>query len=236
MIITNTVIAMSTIQSNSSSPSAIEIAGRTHRNLFIAYLVWLLIAAAVTATFTWALWRASNRKQDAVIAATNERAAKLEKEVADARRMQVEAETRLAEAQMQLAQLKKKLKPRRIRPGTFKAALVGSGQYRVEIGYPKDNDEAFLVAWDLASALREVPGWNVSDPKLLPAPSLDRSMLPLILASGGQPLGITVRSNNLDGAADSVYGKLRDEDFEAASVLDPNLSDNSLRIIIAPRL
>lgn len=76
--IASTVIAMMNIQSDSSSPSAIEIAGKTHRNVFIGYLAWLVFAAVVTAVFTWAVWRASNRQQDEVVAATNERAKNLE--------------------------------------------------------------------------------------------------------------------------------------------------------------
>jgi len=60
------VIAMNIIQSDLSSPSSIEMAGRTHRNIFIAYLGWLVIAGLVTAFFAWALWRANNRRQEAV--------------------------------------------------------------------------------------------------------------------------------------------------------------------------
>ncbi len=56
------------------------------------YVVWIVIAAIVSAILTWAVWRAGNKQQDAVIAETNqraamlnERAAKLENDAAQAR-------------------------------------------------------------------------------------------------------------------------------------------------------
>jgi len=81
------IITMAAIQnqSSSSNPSALEIATRTHTSLFRWYLVWLVIAAFISATFTWLVWRSGNRQQYAAIAETKERTAKLEKEAADAR-------------------------------------------------------------------------------------------------------------------------------------------------------
>jgi|GEM_PF-3523770 len=216
-----------TIQSNSSSPSAIDIAGRTHRNIFFAYLVWILIAAVVTALFTWALWRASNRKNDAVIAETNERAAKLEKEAADAR-------TRQAEAEKLLAQVKKKQDPRVIRADMFKNARFSSEPYRVDVLYPKASDESFIVAGQLARALSEIPGWSISAPKPVPE-STEQELSPL-LAAGGQPLGITIRTSNLDGVAKALMRTLNQDDFETVRVRDPSLAANELKIIVGPRL
>ena len=209
-----------TIQSNSSSPSAIDIAGRTHRNVFVVYLFWIVIAAGVTAFLTWALWRAANRQQDAIILETNERAAGLEKEAADARRRQAEAETKLA-------QVRKQLEPRFIRLDIFKDALRGTEPHSVGILYPKGSDEAMLAAGHLAAALRKATDWDVSGPIPESATSL---------AAGGQPSGITIRTRDLNGAAKIVSRTLNQEDFEAATVLDETLPDKTLRIIVAPRL
>ncbi|MEK6280350.1 MAG: hypothetical protein AABN95_08360 [Acidobacteriota bacterium] len=184
----------------------------------------------------------ANRRQ-------TEKIANLEKDAADARRRQseaetrqaeaetrlAEAETRLAEAQMQLAQLRKKLEPRFIRPGIFKNALSGAAPHTVEILYPKENDEAFVAAAQLVGALREISGWSVSDPKPLSALA-STSSLPPMLAAGAQTLGITIRTNKLDGAAKSVRKTLSGEGFDATSVLDEKLPDNTSRIIVAPRL
>jgi hypothetical protein len=71
--IANTLNAMANIQSSPSNPTVIEAAGRTHRNLFIAYVLWLLASGLVTAVFTYLVWRASNRQQDAVMVEANAR-------------------------------------------------------------------------------------------------------------------------------------------------------------------
>jgi hypothetical protein len=151
----------------------------------------------------------------------------LQKEAADARRRQAEAET-------QLLLVRKKLEPRLIRADIFKDALRGTEPRSVEILYPKDNGEAFLVAGQLALALSRVPGWIVSNPK--PIPELPEQALPPILDAGSQPLGITIRTSNLEGAAKALRRALNQEDFEAATVLDHKLPEKVLRVIIAPRL
>src|SRR5205823_10323415 len=83
--IASAVIAAMQNQSVSSSPSTLEVAARTHRNFFIGYLIWIVLATLVSALLTWMVWRSGNRQQDAAIAETRERTAKLEKEAADAR-------------------------------------------------------------------------------------------------------------------------------------------------------
>ena len=83
--IASTIIAAMQNQSVSSSPSALEVAARTHRNFFIGYLVWIVLATLVSALLTWMVWRSGNRQQDAAIEETRERTAELEKEAADAR-------------------------------------------------------------------------------------------------------------------------------------------------------
>lgn len=76
--VAKTMIAMTIVQSNSSNPSPVEVAARNHRWWFTVNLVWVVIAALVTAIMTYVVWRASNNEQDAQSSAANERARKLE--------------------------------------------------------------------------------------------------------------------------------------------------------------
>jgi hypothetical protein len=51
---------------SSSAGSAVELAAKRHRNLFIGYVIWLIIAGLVTAAFTVAVWMTGNRQQEAI--------------------------------------------------------------------------------------------------------------------------------------------------------------------------
>ena len=153
--------------------------------------------------------------------------AQIEKEAADAR-------TRQAEAEKLLAQVKKKQDPRVIRADMFKNARFSSEPYRVDVLYPKASDESFIVAGQLARALSEIPGWSISAPKPVPE-STEQELSPL-LAAGGQPLGITIRTSNLDGVAKALMRTLNQDDFETVRVRDPSLAANELKIIVGPRL
>jgi hypothetical protein len=86
----------------------------------------------------------------------------------------------------------------------------------------------------LARALSEIPGWRISAPKPVPE-STEQDLSPL-LAAGGQPLGITIRTSNSDGVAKALMRTLNQEDLETVLVHDPNLAANELKIIVGPRL
>lgn len=104
-------MAIANIQNQSiSTLSPVEIAARNHKTWFTIYVIWVVIAAIVSAFLTFMLWRAGNRQQDAVVSATDERTATLEHEteglkivVADTEKKRIEAEHSLLELQQQLA-------------------------------------------------------------------------------------------------------------------------------------
>jgi len=87
------------IQSSPSNPTIIE-AGKTHRNLFVANLVWVLFASIVTGILTWLVWRASNKQQDLVTAELNAgtAAANAVAKVADEKAATANAEAEKAKA------------------------------------------------------------------------------------------------------------------------------------------
>lgn len=58
--------AMATIQSSLSSPSAIELADRAQRRIFVLSIVFGVIAALIAAVLAWQVWRSNNRYQEAV--------------------------------------------------------------------------------------------------------------------------------------------------------------------------
>lgn len=63
MLIVNMINAVST---NESSPSPIQMAERAQHNLFVIYVVVLVVGGLLAALFTVLVWRAGNRYQDAV--------------------------------------------------------------------------------------------------------------------------------------------------------------------------
>ena len=73
------------------------------------YLTACIFAAIVSAILTWAVWRAGNKQQDAVIAETNERTTTLERDASDAKASQQRVEKELAEARTAQAAAEKSL-------------------------------------------------------------------------------------------------------------------------------
>ena len=88
MPIANTINAMINTQ---SSPSPIEVAGRAHRTWFVVFVVWAVFSALVTALFTFLLWNAGNKQQDAVQASATV-------QIEDARQSAAQANERAAQA------------------------------------------------------------------------------------------------------------------------------------------
>src|SRR5205823_6580295 len=110
--IVNVAIAVMSAASNSSSPSALELASRTHRNIFFAYMCWLAVAAIATLLFTWALWKSSNRRQDAAKAEADLRVLNVEQTVADSRKAAAEANKIAEEERLARVKLEARLAPR----------------------------------------------------------------------------------------------------------------------------
>jgi hypothetical protein len=104
--IVNVAMAVMSAASNSSSPSALELASRTHKSVFFWYMCWLAVAAIATLFFTWALWKSSNRQQAAAKTEADLRVLKVEQTVADSKKATAEAIARAAEAQLALEKFK----------------------------------------------------------------------------------------------------------------------------------
>jgi hypothetical protein len=162
-------IVIALMKNHSSIPSAIELAERTHARLFTVYVAWLVFAAIVSAIFTWAVWRAGNRQQDAVIAETNERTAKLERDAADSKATQQRVEIQLAEArtaqaaaEKSLLEIQERISDRHLPDREkFVAFLKEYKRGPVDIRYSAGDTEAHRFAVEIDSALKAA-GWSES--------------------------------------------------------------------------
>jgi hypothetical protein len=80
--------AMTTIQSNfsanQSSPSAIDMADRAQKRLFVISIIFGVLAALIAALLAWLLWRANNKYQDTVKADADARIAEAQQKAATA--------------------------------------------------------------------------------------------------------------------------------------------------------
>lgn len=149
---------MTTIQSSSSSPSAVEVAGKTYRYVFVGYLAWLVLAGLVTAFFTWWVWRASNRQQDAIVAATDHenlvlrtdlnaekgKVAGLQKAAAEAQRDLAEQKGKTASLEKAAADAQTELIEQQGRTANLEkaAADARAAQQRVEVDLAKQQERA----------------------------------------------------------------------------------------------
>jgi len=75
---TKVINAMATIQ------SSIELADSAQRRIFIASVVFGVVAALIAASLAWLLWKANNKYQDAVTADANARIEEAKRGAADA--------------------------------------------------------------------------------------------------------------------------------------------------------
>jgi hypothetical protein len=96
------VSAMATVQSNlsanQSSTSPIELADRTQRRLFAAYVIILVVSALIVALFTYLVWRAGNTYQDTVKTDAYARIAEAGSSAAQANERAAKADERAGEA------------------------------------------------------------------------------------------------------------------------------------------
>jgi len=163
------VIALMKTQSDSINLSAIELAERTHTRLFTVYVAWLVFAAIVSAILTWVVWRAGNKQQDAVIAETGERTAKLERVASDSKTAQQRVEIQLAAArtaqaaaEQSLLEIQERIKWRDlVDRAKFVAFLKQYKSGPVLIRCSSGNVEARNFVVEIDSALKEA-GWQES--------------------------------------------------------------------------
>lgn len=184
--LTPTVNAMSIIMTIQSDPSAVEIAGKTHRNVFIAYLVWLVVAAVVTVWFTYWLWQAGNRQQDAIVAAMERdnlvlrtdlntekgKVAGLEKVAADAQKDLSEQKGKTASLEAAAAEAKTALLVQQGRTAILETAAADAKttQQRVEIQLAEQQERTAKAERELAEVKR------LQEPRRLPVDTFVKAL------------------------------------------------------------
>jgi hypothetical protein len=222
------VIALMKTQSDSSNPSAIELAERTHTRLLTVYVVWLVIAAIVTAFLTWAVWKAGNKQQEAVITEASGRTAKLEIAANDSKAAQQRVEIQLAEAltaqasaEKSLLELQERFAPRLIKPEQRKRFIdfmATRKKGKVSLKYvASDNNEPKQFALLLGSLLT-ASGCEVISP------------MHTFIATGAPMTGIELKVKNKD--APPIHAGYLQKAFEHIEISAPasleNPNDNSI--------
>jgi hypothetical protein len=153
--------SFSGIYEMASSPSALELASRTHRNIFFAYMCWLAVAAIATLLFTWALWKSSNRRQDAAKAEADLRVLNVEQTVADSKKAAAEA-NKIAEGErLARVKLEARLAPRSLKGESQKAvanAIRAFAPQSFDILWYADDPESHDLANDIYAAFQHA-GW-----------------------------------------------------------------------------
>lgn len=172
MPMANEINAITTIQSDpsSESPSAVEAAGRTHRNLFILYVLWLLLSALITALFTWLVWRASNRQQEATTVAGNARAENLESQNLSLQTEVTNLQIEQGETHEHVQETRRKLDPRKFSEPARRGFLrkISETTGTIDILWIGDRrSEAFTFATDVARVVKQA-GWTVVTVEELP--------------------------------------------------------------------
>lgn len=138
--------------------SNVEIASRRNSKIFVAYIVVLLVTAAIVAFFTWWTWYSGNRVQDALRDEANvrteeakstaaqaiERSKILEKDNLTLRGQVATLETNAADSQKDVAALQKA------------AADAKASQQKVEIDLAKQQERAATAEKDLANIKMEM--------------------------------------------------------------------------------
>lgn len=133
-------------------------------------MCWLIIAAIATLFFTWALWKSSNRRQDAARAEADLRVLKVEQTVGDSKKAAAEAMARAAEAnkiaeQERLArlQLEARLAFRSIDPNAkvkISNALKPFAPQAYDILWYPDDQESTFFANEIFNILKNA-GWTL---------------------------------------------------------------------------
>jgi len=143
--------------------------------------------------------------------------------------------------------IRKQLESRHL-PPEFIDTLKDKPKGEATIVYPREDGEAFGFALQLFASLRQA-GWRVEvlEPIDLAKHSkfssddLSASRIPLVIAAGGQPTGISVVARRVPEPTEqepfnSLVHALLPLGLPVGGGLDDNLPDNFLRIIVGPKL
>lgn len=170
-----------------------------------------------------------NEKLTATVAALGRETAGLQKEVAEARAKQ-------AEAELALEQVRKKQEPRRLKWDAFVHALKGRPTGTAMIVYQPNDPEAYHLAVDIWMALGSAQ-WQTTEPQ--PAPPSPRSSPPIL-----NP-GVSVVANDINGAfppytgEDNAARALAEAVFDSLGGThggrDESLPDNVFRVVVGPK-
>ena len=170
-------------------------------------------------------------------AAANERSQRLESgnlalrgQVAGLEKEAAEAKRRQAEAEIQLAEIKKEQEPRGIFLAGFFSALKKAPPSKVIIMYQEGSPETFMFTTTLVMQLG-MAGWEVPKPT---------GMASIVSDRGAALAEIVFVMRSLDHPSPSVQA-LREAliaggQKKLASIRDASLPDDTLRLLIGPKL
>jgi hypothetical protein len=162
----NIVTAIMSAASNSPTPSALELASRTHKNIFLGYMCWLAVAAIATLFFTWALWKSSNRRQEASKTEADLRVLKVEETVAESKKAAAEAnriaeEERLARVKLEAKLAKRSSLMSQAQQNELTARLSKfTGQRGTIIASPSTPESEWFVM--VLGAPLKAAGWDIT--------------------------------------------------------------------------
>lgn len=141
-------------------------------------------------------------------------------------------EQRIAELNNETARLTKQSAPRQIDGAAFLKALAGKPKAPVEIVFPKEDGEAFMLALQFRDLLR-VAKWQVTEPAPIPPNEIPRlANEPSHMAAGGQAIGVTVAM----GAETEEEMKLLGDSLKMGNDPEPNTPLRALWLAILQSL
>jgi hypothetical protein len=159
---------------------------------------------------------------------------------------------RTATAELKLEQLRKQAAPRFV-GSEFSNALKGQPKSHIKISYVRDAPDGYSFAFFIEMALRDA-GWDVEIPEPIrtnETSSKDRTVmdsLPSSMSVRGNPTGVTIvcgpwfkfpQIDKLKESATSVGALMRafiaSMPWGVVVTGDPDLPDNTIRIVVAPR-
>jgi hypothetical protein len=182
----------------------------------------------------------------------NQRASFNEKEASRLNRAAIEAKQQLALAELQLAEVRQKQKPRWLPIEEFRKALQGKPTGKIEIMYVPDDGEAYKFALSIEIGLRSA-GWpSVSEPTPIPSDAVADGMrgmpreplhrFPPTFRVGGQPTGLSVVAHEIEPAPfvkDTPFAALVKAfvacGLEIGMGLNSELPNDSFWVVVGPK-
>jgi len=178
-----------------------------------------------------------------VLLASRKLQALQERELEVMRLETAQAKQKQADAELQLERLKEHSRQRHIMRAPFLKKLEGRPKpTAVSIVYPRDDGEAYSLAWEIYGLLVEAK-WRVDLPvPIKPKGEAPFSDLPLIMSASGSLHGVTVVTKvlSLPSDANTPYEILSDALCDAlisgvSGNPDKSLPENVLRVVVGPR-